>query len=153
MVTDPVPAVAGRAAPSSSRLLLRGLCGRCPWCGGRNLFRGRFRLRDACPSCGLRPERGEHDFWSGAWMLNIVGVETAFALLLTLAVVLLWPDVPWTAVLWVGIVGMLVMPLLFFRVSRTLWLAIDLAFQPPRRSDFDRGSPGHSGSPPRGGAE
>ena len=70
-------------------------------------------------------------------MLNLVGVETVFALLLGLVVVLLWPDVPWDAVTWTGVAGMLLLPPLLFPVSRTLWLAIDLVFQPERPSDFD----------------
>lgn len=70
-------------------------------------------------------------------MLNIVAVEAAFAVLLAAAVILMWPQVAWTALLWVGVAGMVLLPVLLFPVSRTLWLAIDLALQPLRRSDFD----------------
>lgn len=135
MDTAPSPEPRPEAA---SRMLLRGLGRRCPLCGGGGLFEGWLRARPSCPSCGLKLDRGEPDFWSGAWMLNIVGVETVFALLLAAGVVLLWPAVPWAAVLWVGIAGMLLMPLLFFPISRTLWLAIDLAFRPPVPPDFVR---------------
>ena len=95
-------------------------------------------MRARCPNCGLRLDRGESDFWIGAWMLNLVGAETVFALLLAAGVVLLWPDVPWTAVTWIGALGMLLIPLALFPVSRTLWLAIDMVFQPHRSGDFEQ---------------
>jgi uncharacterized protein (DUF983 family) len=127
----PVPPAPGRAT-----LLVRGLRGHCPMCGGRGLFASWFAMRERCPSCGLRLDRGEHDFWIGAWMLNLVGVETAFVLTMAGVVIGLWPDVPWRAITWTGAVGMLALPLLLFPVSRTLWLAIDLAFQPARETDY-----------------
>jgi hypothetical protein len=94
-------------------------------------------MRERCPSCGLRLDRGEADFWIGAWMVNLVGVETVFVVLVGIVVVLLWPDVPWDAVTWIGVAGMVLLPLLLFPVSRTLWLAIDMLFQPHRPGDFD----------------
>ena len=124
------------ATPGGATLLARGLARRCPMCGGRDLFPGWFAMRERCPSCGLRLDRGEHDFWIGAWMLNFVGVETLFVLLVVAGVALVWPDVPWTLVTWLGALGMLALPLLLFPTSRTLWLAIDLSFQPARESDF-----------------
>ena len=125
-----------RVTPGRAALLGRGLARRCPMCGGGDLFPACFTMRDRCPSCGLRLDRGEHDFWAGAWMLNIVGVETAFVILLAAGVFAVWPDVPWHAVTWVGVAGMIALPLLLFPTSRTLWLAVDLSFQPARESDY-----------------
>ncbi|HEX6589771.1 MAG TPA: DUF983 domain-containing protein [Longimicrobiales bacterium] len=122
--------------PAKGTLLGRGLLCRCPRCGERNVFESWFEARECCPRCGMRLDRGEHDFWIGAWMLNLVGVETVFALLLVALVVALWPDVPWTAITWTGVLGMVLLPLLLFPVSRTLWLAIDMAVQPERPGDF-----------------
>ena len=124
------------ALPSRAALLGRGLARRCPRCGERDVFESWFRSRERCPSCGQRLDRGEHDFWIGAWMLNLVGVETLFALLLVGVVVALWPDVPWRAITWTGVAGMILLPLLLFPVSRTFWLAIDMAAQPERPGDF-----------------
>ncbi len=69
-------------------------------------------------------------------MLNLVGVETVFVLIMAALAIALWPDVPWRAITWIGVIGMLALPLLLYPISRTLWLAIDLTFQPPRESDF-----------------
>jgi len=121
---------------SKATLVGRGLLGRCPVCGGGDLFPSWFEMRDRCPSCRLRLDRAEHDFWTGAWMLNLVGVEAVFVLIMAGVIVALWPNVPWNAVTWVGVLGMLGLPLLLFPVSRTLWLALDLVFQPPRETDF-----------------
>jgi uncharacterized protein (DUF983 family) len=122
--------------PATGALLARGLVRRCPMCGGGDLFSSWFTMRERCPTCGLRLNRGEHDSWSGAWMLNLVGVETVFVLLMALVVIALWPDVPWRAITWLGVLGMLALPLLLYPISRTLWLAIDLSFQPARESDY-----------------
>ena len=127
----PVPPTPGRAT-----LLARGATRRCPMCGAGGLFTSWFTARERCPKCGLRLDRGEHDFWAGAWMLNLVGAETVFALLLVAGVIAVWPDVPWRAVTWIGVTGMLALPLLLYPVSRTLWLAIDLSFQPAREADY-----------------
>jgi len=70
-------------------------------------------------------------------MLNIVGVETVFVLIMAAIVIALWPEVSWTTVTWIGVIGMLALPLLLFPISRTLWLAIDLSIQPHRPWDSD----------------
>ena len=127
----------GSVEPSGFRMILRGLRRRCPWCGGGDLFPSWFTTRERCPRCGLRLDRGETDFWIGAWMLNLVGVETVFTALLVIGIVILWPDVPWAAVTWTGVVGMIALPLLLFPFSRTLWLSIDMALHPKGESDFD----------------
>ena len=128
--------IAVPATPGRGTLLGRGLVRRCPMCGSGGLFRSWFEMRERCPSCRLRLDRGEHDFWAGGWMLNIVGVETVFVLLIALGVIAAWPDVSWTLVTWLGVIGMIALPVLLFPTSRTLWLAIDLVFQPARESDY-----------------
>ena len=132
--TDPLTAVP--VTPPRLTMLARGLVQHCPMCGGGGLFPSWFEMRERCPTCGIRLQRGEHDFWSGAWMLNLVGVETVFVLLMAGGVILAWPNVSWKAVMWIGVIGMLALPLLLFPSSRTLWLAIDLGFQPARESDY-----------------
>lgn len=124
------------AATDWKVMLSRGMRLRCPNCGGAGLFHSWFRLRETCPTCHLRLNRGEHDFFIGAYTANFIAAEVGFALLLTMAIILAWPAVPWTVVLWGGAAGIALMPLLFFPFSRTVWLALDLAFQPPRPSDF-----------------
>ena len=133
---EPAPA-AVPPMPGRGTLIARGLLHRCPMCGGADLFPGWFRMRERCPACRLKLDRGEHDAWSGAWMLNLVAVETMFVLIMVGVVIALWPDVSWPAITWTGALGMIALPLLLFPASRTLWLAFDLIFQPARETDFD----------------
>lgn len=55
-------------SPSRKRMLLRGLLLRCPHCGGKGIFPTFFNLKDHCPTCGLRMERGESDYFVGAYL-------------------------------------------------------------------------------------
>ncbi|HUH11866.1 MAG TPA: DUF983 domain-containing protein [Longimicrobiales bacterium] len=133
------------APPTARRLAamaLRGLRRRCPNCGAGGLFRSHTRLRPACPRCGLLLNRGEEDYFLGAYTINFVTAELGLVAFLGILVTVTWPDVPWNAVLYGGIALMVLMPVLFFPVSRTLWLALDLAFRLPDEGDFlPRASP------------
>jgi uncharacterized protein (DUF983 family) len=123
----------GRAA----RILARAAVRRCPHCGGTGLFRSYLHQRHACPHCGLRLDRGERDFFIGAYTINLIVAElvvVAGALVVALAT---WPDVPWTALMWGLALLMVVVPILLYPLSRQLWLGFDLIFQPARVSDFE----------------
>ena len=41
----------------------------CPRCGGGHLFDGWFRMKERCPTCGVRFER-EPGFFVGAYFIN-----------------------------------------------------------------------------------
>ena len=62
---------AGRA----SRVLWRGLRLRCPNCGKGEILASWFALRERCPYCGLVLDRGESDYFLGAYLVNLVAVE------------------------------------------------------------------------------
>ena len=102
--------------------LRRGLALRCPRCGFGRLFRGWFRMHEACPACGasFMPEPG---FYLGSIYVNYgvtvlvtgglyallvagcgVSAERALAACLAVAVIL---------------------PVVFFRHARSLLLALD----------------------------
>lgn len=42
-----------------------------------------------------------------------------------------WPNVPWTALLVSGVALNLIVPIAFYPVSKTLWLAIEMSYNPP----------------------
>src|SRR5262245_27991350 len=109
------------------RLLVWGVCLRCPRCGARSLFRTWFTMHERCAVCQLRFER-EQGYFLGAMYINY-GVTVVLALIGSFA--LEW----WTAVsltqqllLWVGFGSLF--PVLFYRHSRGLWLAFDHIFDP-----------------------
>ena len=116
-------------------LTWRALTLRCPHCGrggGGSLFRTWWTTKPTCPHCGFALDRGEPDFWIGGYAVNLVAAELIVTLILIGVTVAKWPDVPWTFLQWGGAVLAVVMPLLFFPVSRLLWLAWDYCFRPVR---------------------
>lgn len=114
----------------------RALLRRCPLCGGDGLFERWVEPKDSCPRCQLKLNRGEGDFFLGAYTLNFVAVELVLSAFLLLTVVATWPTVPWEALLWVGAPLVVLAPIVFYPVSRMLWLAVDLSMRPPTPLDF-----------------
>lgn len=118
-------------------MLGRALRLRCPWCGGGPLRETWLRLRSNCPQCGLRTERGEEDFFLGAMMFNLVLAEGALAVLIVGFLIAMWPDVPWTFLTYGGIALMLIAPVVFYPLSKTIWLAVDLMLRPPDDEEME----------------
>jgi len=115
---------------------------RCPRCGGRGIWRSWFKLRHACPSCGLAFDRGESDdYWLGAYMFNLVAAELVSVATAVIVIVAFWPNVPWNFVWALAVVLALAMPVLFFPFARDLWLAFDLMFRPTGAGDDARHQP------------
>ena len=119
------------------RLLVWGLCLRCPRCGAHSLFRTWFTMYERCAVCQLRFER-EQGYFLGAMYINY-GVSVVLALIGSFA--LEWwthPSLTQQLLLWIGFC--VFFPVLFFRHSRGLWLAFDHIFDPveePGSGDHD----------------
>ena len=112
---------------------LRAAALKCPRCGSGGLLRSWMKMRDQCPSCGLTLERGETDFWLGAYVMNMVFAE-GFAVVV--ALVVLWATWPATVpAMAVGIALAIAAPFAFYPFSRTIWLAWDLSFRPTEPGD------------------
>jgi uncharacterized protein (DUF983 family) len=116
--------------PSNLLLVLRALARRCPNCGARGIFATYTKLRESCPTCGLRLHRGESDYFIGAYLLNLVAVEILFAILLAVVVIATYPDTPWTALEIGGLALMILGAVICYPFSKALWLAADLVFRP-----------------------
>lgn len=123
---------------TAGRYTWRALRLRCPNCGGRGIWKHWLSMREACPVCGLHLERGEHGYIVGSYMFNIVASELVFAALFIVIVVAMWPSPPWSWLQWGGGALMLLMPVLFYPFSKTLFLAFDLLFRPQNFEDADR---------------
>jgi uncharacterized protein (DUF983 family) len=140
--SDPRHRVRPRGLRSAGRLLGRAATRRCPWCGCREVFYGYLRQRRSCPACGLLLDRGEPDFFIGAYMLNLIVAELLVVAGGVAVAVATWPNVPWTALM-VGLAGLIVVaPLVLYPQSRQLWLGLDLLFRPPEQADFEPEQPG-----------
>jgi uncharacterized protein (DUF983 family) len=117
-------------------LLWRGLRLRCPNCGGGPIFESFLRMRERCPVCGLRLQRGEEGYQVGAYMFNIVAAELVFASIFLGILIASWPSPPWNLLLYGGVALMLIAPFLLYPFTKMLFLAFDLIFRPPTREDF-----------------
>lgn len=108
-------------------MLWRGATRRCARCGRGGLFRRWFVMVDDCPRCDLHFER-EDGYWAGALAINICAVIVVFAVAFLGLLLLTWPD-PDVFLLVIALVAVNAsFPILFYPVSKTLWVAVDRAF-------------------------
>jgi len=117
----------GRALDRAVRL-------RCPRCGRSPLFTGWFTMHERCAVCGLVYER-EQGYFVGAIYVNYA---VTVAIAVGAVLVLDWTiGLTLRAQLALGIALVTLVPLVFFRYARSLWLAVDHLVtqleQPPRR--------------------
>jgi uncharacterized protein (DUF983 family) len=115
--------------------LLRAFTLRCPECGSGGIFRHWLRLQPRCPRCALKLDRGTPDHFVGAYLVNLIIAELLFAGGLGIWVIGVWPNVPWDRIQWVAVATMLLAPLITYPITRTVWLAVDLIFDPARSED------------------
>lgn len=119
------------AGGSTSRRLSRALARAarlvCPRCGRAPLFRSHFRMNTVCAACDLTFERAQ-GYWVGA-------IYVSYAVTSLIAIggwLLLWvlTDLPaaWQLAVWIPFVA--IFPLWFFPYSRSVWLAVESAFNP-----------------------
>ena len=120
------------------RMLLRGMARRCPLCASGGLFVHWTRMREHCPRCGHRFERKpEEGFFLGAFVINFVLVELALGIVAAIYIAALagggrtsiWPYLGTAAGLAVLI------PVVGYPFSKTVWAAIDLMLHPPEVSE------------------
>lgn len=115
----------------AKRILVRGLKLKCPNCGLGPLYVSLFRMNKICDYCDLVFER-EQGYFIGAIYINVIATETT--LLLTLLIYGLITGTIKQQILTILFVLAIVLPLLFFRHSRSLWLSIDHILNPEKHS-------------------
>jgi uncharacterized protein (DUF983 family) len=115
--------------PSLGTLLGRALRRRCPVCGVGVPFKGWFRMTERCPHCGYFYER-ETGYWVSALIVNMAATETLFGLFFVAVLFATLPEVAWGPVLFVGAATNVVFPTVFYPLSKTVWVALDLFFHP-----------------------
>lgn len=115
---------------STATILIRGLLLRCPYCGKGKLFRKGFTMYEKCPVCGWRYER-EEGYWTGAVAVNLVVTELLIAFVaVPLAVALALAQQPVTLLIIIGLPLPFILPFLFFRHAKSLWMSIDFMLHP-----------------------
>jgi uncharacterized protein (DUF983 family) len=143
---------ARRDRPGALRALSRGAVRRCPRCGGRDLFASWFRIRARCPRCGLRLEREEGGFL-GAMTVNYAVTAGVWLVLLIAWLVVDLPDVHVAELTIVSIGVAIVVPLLFWPFSKSIWAGVDYlvvrtdpGYAAAEAADRARGNGGRTGS-------
>ena len=66
----------------------------------------------------------------GALIINTTVTFGAFLVVFVGGILLTWPEVPWTLVGVITIAINGVIPVVFYPVSKTLWLALELGWHP-----------------------
>ena len=111
-------------------MVLRGALRRCPRCGARKAwYTGWFRRGPRCLTCGYRYER-QDGFSLGAAAVNTAVTFGVLFIVGFIGVIMTWPDLNAVAVLVPCVVIAVVLPVVFYPISYTLWAAIDLASRP-----------------------
>ena len=117
--------------PSVWQMFRRAIVLKCPHCGSRRTFIRRWMLRyDRCRTCGIKWHR-EHGFELGPIALNVIITFGVLGVGMVAAFVATAPDFPVTALTIGFVIGAIVIPLLAFPFTNTLWLAVDLLSHKP----------------------
>jgi uncharacterized protein (DUF983 family) len=107
-------------------LLWRGLRLRCPRCGETKLFHGVFAMHERCAHCGWVFER-EEGYWTGAMAVNLVVSELLVAVVVVPLAARQTPLLPLFAI---GLPIIVLLPCLFYRHSKSLWMTLDFIVHP-----------------------
>ena len=116
------------------RMLWRGFFRRCPLCGNGGCFKSFFEVKDRCPTCNF-PLRREEGHWIGAIGMNTIVSFGLLLITLSVGVALTWNDRRAAPIFISTFAVALVVPIVFFGPSQTLWSAIDLAMRPLEPDD------------------
>ncbi len=108
-------------------MLGRAIARRCARCGGAGIFSNWAALHEHCSTCGFKFER-EPGYWLGALIINMAVSLFVFLVTLVGGIAVTWPDPPWN-VLSIATIGvMLVVPVVFYPWSKSIWMAIELSY-------------------------
>lgn len=109
------------------KLVGRSLLLRCPVCGTGKLFQGIYRVYPHCPLCDA-PFAREPGFFLGSIYINY-GL-TALIAAIAYPILLFNKIVDERPLLIGSLIFVVLLPLLFFRHSRSLWLGFDQWYDP-----------------------
>jgi uncharacterized protein (DUF983 family) len=124
---------------------------RCPRCGGQGWFEGWFAKGTRCRTCGYRYDR-QPGFMLGALTMNIIVTFGLLAAVLLVGSILSYPDIAVVPMLIVAGFVAIVVPILFYPFSYTIWAAVDLAMRPLDPHEAADAAAHAAGAPARGSA-
>jgi hypothetical protein len=93
-------------------------------------------MQERCPTCGLATDRVV-GHWIGAVGINTIVSFGALAIVLVTALVVSYPEIQVVPVLSAAIATAVLVPLIFWPLSQTLWTAIDIMMRPVTPDELD----------------
>jgi uncharacterized protein (DUF983 family) len=124
-------------ARDAARRFGRAFLLRCPNCGGGPILKNWLKLHVRCGNCGLRTERGEHDYFMGSMLINFVMTGGLLLVAIYVTLITQWPNVPWDAMQLAGPVAMIVLPFALFPFSKLVWMAFDIMLRPVTAAELE----------------
>lgn len=137
-----VATVATPPQPSTGQLVRRALRRRCPYCGAKGFLDGWFRLAERCPNCGLRTDRVV-GHWVGAVGMNTILTFGVLFLVLVVGLFATYPDIAIGPVLGASVGAAILVPVVAWPFSQTLWTAVDIMMRPVTDHELDPRYLGH----------
>lgn len=128
--------MAPQTAPTNGQLVRRALRRRCPYCGGRGFLTSWFTLAERCPTCGLATDRVV-GHWVGAVGMNTMLTFGALFLVLFVGLIGSYPDIAVLPVLVASVAAAVLVPIVAWPYSQTLWTAIDIMMRPVTPEELD----------------
>jgi uncharacterized protein (DUF983 family) len=117
-------------------MMLRAITLRCPWCASRRTFiRGWFRRHDRCRTCGLAWRR-EEGFELGAVTVNTIVTFGALTVAMVVGFVATSPDIAVVPIVLALSAVAVVMPIVIYPFTYTVWFAFELAVHPPEAAEL-----------------
>ncbi len=115
-------------------LFARGLRQRCPVCGKGKIFQGFFKTYERCPVCHFVYER-EPGYYTGAMAINLIVTEL---LIVAVAVPVAASQVVSIPVMIaLGITLPILLQLIFYRPTKSLWMSMDHLLHPAEERPYD----------------
>lgn len=111
----------------------RAITRRCPYCGGRGVFKSYFALKDRCPHCNTLFEH-EEGFFLGSYVINIGFTELVTVLLVVWMIVAFSMTVLQMQI--IGVTMAVALPVLFYPIALLIWIALDISIHDP--GDFSK---------------
>jgi uncharacterized protein (DUF983 family) len=120
-----------RPEPAVATMFRRAVVLKCPRCGSRRTFLKHWLGRyPRCRTCGIQWHR-EHGFELGPIALNVVITFFTLAVGMIIAFVATAPDIPVLPLTLGTVAAAIIIPLIAYPFTYTVWLAFDLASHTP----------------------
>jgi len=122
--------------PSKWALSWRAVRHRCPYCGAKGFLESWFRLAERCPNCGLATDRVV-GHWVGGVGMNTIFTFGAMFLVVVIGIISTYPDIAVTPLVAASVAAAVVVPVVLWPVSQTLWTAVDIMMRPVTEEELD----------------